>query len=205
MKTVVFDLGQVVIKWDPYLPLEGYLTRQEWDAFTLRTGFWAANHALDGGARIAEIRRWYRRHHPADVEIFSRYVQNFRKSLTGPVPGVREIIADLHARNVETAVLSNWSAETFQYALESMPIIECLGPRIVSGVVGVAKPDPLIFQLLLEKLGAKPGDLIFIDDAVANCSAASQLGIDAIRFENAAQLRTELALRRLIPASLRRV
>lgn len=77
--------------------------------------------------------------------------------------------------------------------------------RIVSGVVGVAKPDPLIFQLLLEKLGAKPGDLIFIDDAVANCSVASQLGIDAIRFENAAQLRTELALRRLIPASLRRV
>lgn len=199
MRTVVFDLGQVVIKWDPYRAQEGFLTRDEWETFTIRTNFWGVNTCLDAGEPLVNVRAWFARHYPDDVEIFDRYVARYPATLRGPVPGVDEIIDDLKAYGVRTAVLSNWPAELFHHALAHMPSIDRLGMRIVSGEVGVAKPDRRIFELLLTRLASDPKDVVFVDDNVDNVEAATMVGIDAIRFVDANQLRTELTARGLVP------
>ncbi|MDO5034084.1 MAG: HAD family phosphatase [Actinomycetaceae bacterium] len=204
MRTVVFDLGQVVVKWDPYRAQEGFISEEEWEDFLERTDFWTVNHGLDAGKTIREVREAFARRFPSDLAIFDRHIENFPRTLTGPVPGVEKIIDDLHAFGVKTAVLSNWSAELFKHALTAMPVINRLGMRIVSGEVGLAKPDPAIFRLLLERLREPASKVVFIDDNVANIEAAGALGIDAILFQDATQLRSELASRCIIPATERR-
>ncbi|MDO5048350.1 MAG: HAD family phosphatase [Actinomycetaceae bacterium] len=199
LKTVVFDLGQVVIKWDPFGSQEGFLTSQEWDDFLVRTDFWSFNRSLDAGVDLAVARKWFQSHYPADLEIFDRYVARFPATLRGPVPGMLELIEDLHAMSVPTAVLSNWPHQLFGHALAHLPVIDKLGPRIVSGEVGLAKPDRRIFERLLQLIDKSPKEVVFIDDNVDNVEAASALGIDAILFTDADQLRTELVQRRLAP------
>lgn len=206
MRTVVFDLGQVVIQWDPYLSQEGFLTREEWEDFTVRTDFWTYNHAMDSGAGLSQTRTRFKQSHPADIEIFDRYVARFTSTLTGPVPGVLDVIRDVQALSVPTAVLSNWSRELFKHALSTVPFIDTIGPRVVSGEVGVAKPDRRIFELLFERLGLAPTEIVFIDDNVDNVEVARALGMDAILFRDADQLRTELSKRGLAPSmGLRRI
>lgn len=200
MRTVVFDLGQVVIQWDPYLSQEGFLTREEWEDFTVRTDFWRYNAALDSGAALSQTRTRFKQCHPADIEIFDRYFARFTSTLAGPVPGVLDLIRDVQALSVPTAVLSNWSRELFKYALSSVPDIDRIGPRVVSGEVGVAKPDRRIFEILLERLDLDPSEIVFIDDNVDNVEAAGAIGIDAILFRDADQLRTELSRRGLAPS-----
>lgn len=198
MRTVVFDLGQVVIKWDPYRSQEGFLTRQEWEEFTRRTDFWRVNQVLDAGGDLSEIRGWFKSHHPDDVEIFDRYVARYPATLRGAIPGIFDIIDDLKALSVPTAVLSNWPRELFHHALSHLPGIDRLGPRIISGEVGYAKPDPEVFRILLDRLGLQPADIVFIDDNIDNAEAAAAMGFDVIVFKDANQLRTELVERRLV-------
>lgn len=199
MKTVVFDLGQVVVDWDPYRTQLGFLTPVEWDDFLTRTNFWAFNQTLDAGRELSEARRWFARHYPSDVAVFDRYIARFSASIRGTVAGMEEIIGDLKAFSVPTAVLSNWPGELFHHALEQVPIINHLGQRIVSGEVGLAKPERPIFDLLLARLGARAGDIVFIDDNVDNVETALSIGIDALHFRDADSLREELVARRLIP------
>lgn len=109
------------------------------------------------------------------------------------------IIDDLKLFSIPTAVLSNWPQDLFHHAVNNIPLILELGPRIVSGEVGLTKPDRRIFRLLLDRLASRPQDIIFVDDNVDNIEVALSLGIDAIQFTSASVLRTEFVLRRLIP------
>ncbi|MDO5729128.1 MAG: HAD family phosphatase [Actinomycetaceae bacterium] len=199
MTTVVFDLGQVVVDWDPYRTQIGFLSPVEWDEFLTRTDFWAFNQTLDAGRDLSEARQWFARHYPADVCVFDRYVARFPASIRGTVSGIESIINDLRAFSVPTAVLSNWPADLFHYALEQIPIIETLGHRIVSGEVGIVKPDRDIFELLLNQLDLRACNTVFIDDNLDNIEVALRVGIDAIHFTDATALREELVARRLIP------
>lgn len=199
MRTVVFDLGQVIVDWDPYLTQKGFLNPAEWDEFINRTDFWKFNHTLDSGRDLSEARRWFNHHYPADIAIFDRYIARFHHSIRGVVPGMEAVVSDLRIFSVPTAVLSNWSQDLFHHALAHIPLIHDLGTRIVSGEVGLAKPDQRIFALLLQRLGKRPHDIVFVDDNIDNIETALGMGIDAIHFTCAQALREELVSRRLIP------
>ena len=197
-RIVVFDLGQVIVQWDPYETQRDHMTRPEWEAFIERTNFWAFNYRLDSGESLREALAWFAAHYPDDVDVFSRYIAHYPRSLRGVVPGMREIVADLHARSVATGVLSNWPVELFSHALERIDLIAELGPRVISGEVKLAKPDPRIFDLVVAQHRARPADIVFVDDISDNVEAARRCGLDAVLFTSADPLRGELRARGLL-------
>lgn len=192
-RTVVWDLGRVVVHWDPHRAVADHLTEAQWAAFAEEVGFDALNRRLDGGLPAADAVAEVARTHPAHAATLERYVAGFAGSLArGPVPGTTELITELHAAGVRQLGLTNWSAETFHHAAVAAPVIGLLEDVLVSGRVGLTKPDPRIFALLLRTYALDPATTVFIDDSPANVAAAADAGIDAIVFTGAADLRAAL-------------
>ena len=195
---VVFDLGMVLVQWHPERTQLGDATVQEWQAFIDRTDFWAFNQRLDAGEPLSEARQWFAEHYGEDVAFVDRYISRFANSLTGPVEGMADVVADLKDRGVRLAGLSNWPGELFHHATTAVPLLDALDDIVVSGHVKMRKPDPKIYRLMLSRFGVAPREVIFIDDVQANIDAAADLGIDGIVFTGADNVRAELVSRGLL-------
>ncbi|MDM8083894.1 HAD family phosphatase [Cellulomonas cellasea] len=196
-KAVVFDLGNVLVRWDPRLPFVGSLTSDEVDAMFEEVDFAAFNHLQDAGRPWAVALASIRERHPQHAAAMTLYRDNFAASLAGPVPGSERVVRDLRATGVRLLGLTNWSAETFPHAEPAAPVIGLLEDVLVSGEVGLAKPDPRIFRLLAERHGLDPEATVFVDDSAANVEAAAGEGFDALLFTDAERLRADLAERGL--------
>lgn len=189
---VVFDLGNVVVGWDPFGPFSDWLTRAEWEEFTVAADFFELNRLADAGMPVAEVaaRAGGRNSHHGDL--VREYYRSFDKALTGPVPGTAEIVEDLHMEGVRLLGLTNWSAETFAFAPVAAPVIKRLEAVMVSGEEGLAKPDPEIFRRLIATYALRPEATVFIDDSASNVEAAQSVGFVALQFVGADQLRRDL-------------
>lgn len=190
--TVVFDLGQVLVGWDQSGPLADRMSRAEWDAFAAEADFAALNVSADNGATIAEVVERASATDPRHGEIVATYYERFDRSLTGPIPGMAEIVAELGAEGVRLLGLSNWSAETIHFAPVAAPAISELEDIVVSGREKLIKPDPAIFRLLLDRFDLDPARTVFVDDLAANVEAARALGLIGIVFTGAQDLRADL-------------
>jgi 2-haloacid dehalogenase len=196
---VVFDLGNVLIQWDPYAaiaagvgPVEArrFLDADDFD-------FLAWNHGPDSGARWADAEAEVRRTHPHWADHALAYRANFTASLVGEVPGTVDIVRDLRRHRVPLFGLTNWSDELYPHAPATFAFLGLLDDVIVSGTEGVAKPDPRVFEILSARSGHPLDRLVFIDDSPANVAAAAGVGRDAILFAEADSLRLELRTRGL--------
>jgi 2-haloacid dehalogenase len=199
---VVFDLGQVLVRWDPLLPYEGRMDRERVEAYFADVDFPSFNHRQDAGRPWAEARAEVLARFPHHVEAFDVYVEHFADSLPGPVPGSEQLVRDLIAAGIRVLGLTNWSAETYHHAEPVAPAIGLLEDVLVSGSVGLAKPDPRIFALLVKQYSLVPGATVYVDDSAPNVEAAREAGFDAILFADADQLRRELVARGIaVPAA----
>lgn len=189
--TVLYDLGNVLVGWDPYGPFEG-LSHDEVDAFFAETDFLARNHEQDAGRPWAELRALVEESWPQHAHLVDRYVDGFSASLTGPVPGSAEIVDELLAAGTRLYGLTNWSAELFHHAVPAAPSIGLLEGIVVSGEVGLAKPDPEIFRLTIDRFALDPARTVFVDDSPRNVEAARSVGLHAVHFTSAEALRLEL-------------
>lgn len=203
--TVVFDLGRVLVGWEPYLAVADRMTWDEWETFSAAVDFPTVNLAMDAGLPHAEAIARIRASHPEHEATLARYCSNFADALTGPVAGTTEIVEDLAACGVRLVGLTNWSAETFHHAAVSAPVIDLLEDVVVSGREGVVKPDPAIFRILVERHGIRPATTVFVDDSPANVAGAEAVGIRALLFTDAMQLRADLEMLGLLPADGARV
>lgn len=190
--TVVFDLGNVLIGWDQALPLADRMSREEWNAFAAEADFAALNSASDSGVPVAEVVARAAAADPRHGEIVSLYYENFEKSLTGPIDGMAEVVAELKESGTRLLGLSNWAAETFHHAPAAAPAISELEDVVVSGREELIKPDPAIFHVLTERFGLDPARTVFVDDLPANIEAANRLGFLGLVFTDAQSLRKEL-------------
>jgi 2-haloacid dehalogenase len=190
--TVVFDLGNVLVRWDPYRPFLGVLTRDEVVEFFEAIDFPAFNREQDAGRTWAQAREAVAAVLPHRAWLVDHYVEHFDLSLPGPVPGSAEIVAALRDAGVRLLGLTNWSSETFHHAVPAAPAIGLLEDVLVSGDVGAAKPDPAIFELLVRRYGLEPAATVFVDDAPVNVRAARRCGLLAVHFTDAAHLATDL-------------
>ena len=189
---VVFDLGNVLVRWDPYLPFVGRLERGEVDRFFTDIDFPAFNARQDAGRTWAQARADVASRFPEHVGAVDLYLDHFAASLPGPVAGSHEVVRDLGSAGVRLFGLTNWSAETYHYAVPAAPAIGLLEGVLVSGQVGLAKPDPRIFALLADRFALEPSRTVFIDDAQVNVDAARRAGYLAVRFTHASALRRDL-------------
>jgi 2-haloacid dehalogenase len=201
-KAVVFDLGGVLIDWDPrhlYRKLLADEAAVEEFLATVCTPEW--NAELDRGRPFAEGVAELVERHPEHAAAIAAYHERWPEMVAGDIPGTVEVLAELRAAGVPLYALTNWSAETFAITRGRFEFLEWFDGLMVSGEERITKPDPAIFQLLLDRFGLDPAATVFVDDSEANVAAARRLGIDAIRFTGHDELRRELVARRLLARS----
>lgn len=189
---VLFDLGNVLVGWDPYRAFAGVAGAAEVDAFFADVGFTELNLQQDAGRTWAEARELVRAVHPQHVRMLDAYVEGFPRTLTGPIPGSEALVDELERSGMRLFGLTNWSAELFWAAEPAAPAIGRLSDVLVSGREGLAKPDPRIFALAIDRFGLDPSRTLFVDDAPANVEAAARLGLRTHRFVDSDGLRGAL-------------
>ena len=191
---VVFDVGGVLIDWDPrhlYRKLfSGDEPAMEHFLANVCTHEW--NRCQDAGRSFAEGARLLRLEYPDKAEMIDAYGARFDEMMAGPIPGSVEILAELHKRGTPLYGLSNFSAETFPPALERFDFLHWFGGTVISGEVGVIKPDPRIYEIMLTRFAIDPHRAVYIDDVAANAEAARPFGIHGIHFTTPGALREEL-------------
>jgi 2-haloacid dehalogenase len=196
---VVFDLGNVLITWDPLPAIAKGVGGEQATRFMADGAFdfMAWNHQQDAGRSWEEAEAEAVRSHPHWEPAIRAYRENFPDSMTGVIEDTLQILRDLHAAGIRLYALTNWSKELFPVALNRFDFLDLFEDIIVSGQEGVGKPDPEIFEILQERIGHSLGDCIFIDDSPPNIEAAREAGLDAILFTDAGHLREDLAVRGL--------
>lgn len=191
--TVVFDLGRVLIDWDPrYLYRHLVDDPDEVEAFLADVGFTEWNARQDAGRPFAEAVAELAALHPSRRELIEAYPARFADSLGGETPGSVAVLRDVIDRGFRTLALSNWSAETFPHARVRFAFLAWFEAIVVSGEEGVAKPDARLYEILVERHRVIPEATVFIDDSPANVDTAARLGFRAILFTDAAGLRVTL-------------
>ena len=191
---VVFDLGNVLIDWDPSAAIAAGVGSDEARRFMAADDFdfMAYNHGPDSGGSWQDAEDEVRRTHPHWVEHALAYRANFAASLLGEVPGTVEIVRDLHAAGIPLYGLTNWSDELYPHAPVMFDFLALLDDVVVSGTVKAAKPDARAYEIVAERSGIALDRLAFIDDRQTNVDAAAALGMDAVLFTDAATLRADL-------------
>lgn len=199
---VVFDLGGVLIDWDPR-----HLYRQLFDGdeaamerFLAEICSPAWNAEQDAGRSWHDAVEMLAELHPAQRERIVAYDERWPEMLGGAIEGTVEILAELRAGGVRLAALSNWSAEKFPIARARFDFLGWFEAVVVSGEVGIAKPDPRIYRRLLERTGFVPAATLFVDDVPANIAVADGMGMLTHRFRDPATLRGALQQLALLPA-----
>ncbi|GLK66128.1 HAD-IA family hydrolase [Paracoccus kondratievae] len=199
MKSVIFDLGGVLIDWDPALAFADIFTsRAEAEAWMQRIDFAGWNRLQDGGRSFEDGLAAARAEHGDEARHLAGYLAAFPLTIEKTIPGTWEVAEALLARGVPLYALTNWAAETWPHALELHPRLGAVFADIlVSGRVGMMKPGPAIYRMVMDRNGLRPEDCVFVDDSLPNVEAARGLGIDAIQFTGAGALGDELARRGL--------
>jgi 2-haloacid dehalogenase len=190
---VVFDLGGVLIDWNPR-----YLYRKLFDDEAAMETFLADvvspewNGQQDSGRTWAEAVEVLTREHPDKRDLIAAYWHRWQETLGDAIGPTVAILEELRDAGVRLYALSNWSAETFPVARPRYPFLEWFDGIVISGEEKIAKPDPAIFRQLLNRYGLDPAATVFIDDSEANVRAAAAEGMIALRFEDAPTLREAL-------------
>jgi len=198
--TVVFDLGGVLIEWDPrHLYRQLFADPDQMESFLaeVTTAEWNAHQ--DAGRPWAEAVELLVAEHPERRELIEAFHRRWPEMLAGEIPGTVDLLADLRIAGVRLLALSNWSAEMFPVARERFDFLAWFEGIVISGEVGVNKPDRRIFEHLVEQFAIEPAAALFIDDSSANVEAAAALGFRTIQFTNARALRLELVRLGLLP------
>ncbi len=195
MHNIIFDFGNVLVKWEPervYGEYFGDEAKTWWFLRHVADNDWRLR--IDAGesqnACIAELQSKF----PEYSEAIAIYRDRWREMLTGEMPGMRQLLHELQTANYHLYGLTNWSMETFPEAREHFGILQMIDRYVVSGAEGLVKPDHRLFQVLLDRYGLKATECTFVDDNAVNVEAARELGMTGIVFSNAENLRKELAL-----------
>jgi 2-haloacid dehalogenase len=191
---VIFDLGGVLIDWDPrhlYRKLfAGDEVAMEHFLATVCTHEW--NRCQDAGRSFAEGAGLLKAAHPDKAELIDAYGSRFNEMMLGSIEGSVEILGELKHRGTALYGLSNWSMETYPPALARFDFLRWFEGILVSGEVKMIKPDPRIYQLLIERFAIDPSRAVYIDDVPINAEAARGFGMHGIHFTTPAALRAQL-------------
>ncbi len=181
MKHVVFDIGAVLIDWDPSLAWSDDLGVDETKTFLKRINFDKLNLACDAGATFAQAADLLA--DPDDAARLAEYVERFTRTVPNKIDGAWDALYALKDKGARVFAITNWSAETFPEGCKAHPeLAEVFETTVVSGEAGMIKPSTAIFAHFCIKAGVEAKDCIFIDDGLHNCLGARAAGMDAIHF-----------------------
>ena len=220
---VVFDIGGVLVDWQPHLAWSEALgSEQAAHAFIERTDFRARNLRGDQihqrfdaccdqaikfheglpplarhGERFADMA--LELEDPEDQRLFAAYPSLYSRTVQAAIPGTWALLDRLKTSDVPVHAITNWSAETWPEGLKVHPRLgEVFDTLVVSGRERMIKPDPAIFHLLCDRADVLPQDCVFIDDGLHNVDGARAIGMDGIHFTSPDALEQGLSKRGLL-------
>jgi 2-haloacid dehalogenase len=193
LDTIVFDLGGVLVDWDPrhlYRRLLGSSEAAEELLRAVDLATW--NHAVDLGAPLRPTLEEVARRHPAYAEEIRAFGTRWLETVAGPIPGMEQLVSDCRAHGLRLYLLTNSSAETYPLVAARYPFVGSLDGAVVSGAERVAKPDPEIYARVVRRFRLRPASCLVVDDRPENVAAAEAAGFRAHRFSDARTLRRTL-------------
>ncbi len=192
--TVGFDLGGVLIDWDPrHLYRKLFADAEEMETFLGRICTQEWNVRQDAGRPIADALAERVALFPEHAHLIRAFYDRWEEMLAGAHQETVEILRTLKDDGRPLYALTNWSAETFPRALERFDFLHWFDAIVVSGEEKIAKPDPAIYRLLLERHELDAADCVFIDDSERNVQGARAVGMHGVRFTSPETLRRNLA------------
>lgn len=196
---VVFDLGGVLIDWNPK-----HLYRKMFNGNEQEMAYFLSvvcplewNEEIDAGRPFAEAVAQRSKEFPEYEAFIRAYHERWLEMVPGDFPHTVEILSALRDRGYPLFALSNWSAETYPLVKERFQFLDWFDEVIISGDVKMAKPDPAIYEVLLRRVDRPAGQCLFIDDNKRNILAADKVGLQTIHFSSPERLVSQLAERNI--------
>jgi 2-haloacid dehalogenase/putative hydrolase of the HAD superfamily len=199
VRGVVFDVGNVIVRWDPrtlYSKIFPDPGERDWFLANVCTMAWHAAH--DAGVSFEENRGPLIARFPEHEAAITAWGERFFEMFSGAIPETEAVIEAMAARGVTMIGLTNMSAGTAPRTFAMSLAFDRLAHIVVSGEVGLMKPEPAIFRLAAERAGLAPAELLFVDDSPGNIDAAAALGFAVHHFDDPATLRPALAAHGLL-------
>jgi 2-haloacid dehalogenase len=194
IRHVVFDIGKVLIHYDPELPFKRLIpddAERRWFFENVCTHDW--NVEQDRGRTWAEAEALLLETHPER----EAHIRAFRKHWHEMVPhaydGSVAIMTALIGEGRDVTMLTNFADDTFAEAQERYPFLKAPRGVTVSARVGLIKPDAAIYETHTNAFGLEPEACLFIDDTPANVAGAQACGWQSVVFTGADKLRRDLA------------
>jgi len=200
IRAIIFDLGGVLIDWNPrYVYRQIFKSEEEveWFLQNVTTMHW--NEQQDEGYPLHKATEELIAKHPDWEPEIKAYYGRWIEMLGDAIHDTVEIFRQLkQTGKYKLYALTNWSAELFPHARERFDFLKWFDGIVVSGEEKLRKPFPEFYQLVLNRYQLSPEVTIFIDDSVRNVNAANAAGMDGIIFQSAAELKEELGKRNIL-------
>jgi 2-haloacid dehalogenase len=192
--TIVFDLGGVLIDWNPrYLYRKIFKTEEEitWFMENICTSEW--NDLQDAGRSFEDATMELVVKHPSHEVPIRAWYDRWQETIGGAIPGTVAVLDEVRkTKKYRLLALTNWSAETFPWALDNFEFLHWFEGIVVSGREKTRKPFADIYNILITRHNIEPAKAVFIDDNVKNIHGAEAVGLKTIRFYSPEQLRADL-------------
>jgi 2-haloacid dehalogenase len=195
IKSIVFDLGGVLIDWNPNYVYEkvfnGDQYKMNWFYENICTMDWNENQ--DSGYPLSKATEEKVEEFPEFEDIIRMYYGRWEEMLGDQIQGTVDILEKLILdKKYNIYALTNWSAETFPKALEKFEFLKWFEGIIVSGEEKTRKPFKKIYDITINRFNLEPNETLFIDDNLRNIKGAKKIGINTIHFSSSDKLKVEL-------------
>lgn len=202
IRHIVFDIGKVLIHYDPEIPFRRLIPdaeRRRWFLANVCTHEW--NLEQDRGRSWPEAEALLIADFPAEAELIRAFRRHWHEMVSHDYPDSVAIMEALIEDGRDVTMLTNFSADTFAEAKKRFPFLERPRGVTVSGEVGMIKPDRAIYDHHARAFGLEPSATLFIDDSQKNVDGAIDAGWQAVLFSGAAALEADLKRRGVGPGT----
>ena len=194
IKAVIFDFGGVLIDWNPYYLYRKVMTNDtEIERFLQEIHFNEWNYSFDQGYPIALGVKEMCRLYPQRADLIRIYDERWMETLGTTFDANIDLVKKVKAAGTPIYGLTNWSNEKFELVRAMFPFFNLFADIAVSGLEKIAKPDPRIYQNLLNRNHLQANDCLYIDDSEVNIRGGRALGLQTVLYQSSQQLRQELA------------
>jgi len=173
---VVFDIGRVLIDWQPEAFYDRTIGPERRKALFSEVDLHGMNLAVDLGGDLEEAVERLAAAHPGWAAEIRLWQSHWLEMASPEIPGSVQLLRDLKARGVPLFALTNFGAATFEIACAAYPFLALFDRRFVSAHLGMVKPDPAIYEVVERETGTRPAGLLFTDDKAENVEAAAARG-----------------------------
>jgi 2-haloacid dehalogenase len=197
---VVFDIGNVLLHWDPkVLYRKIFATEDEVEWFLTHVCNSAWNLEQDRGRSFDDAVAEATARFPDHAEAIAAYHHRWHETLTHVIEGTVDILRELNGQGTPLYAITNWNHDKFRETRARYDFLGHFRDIVVSGDERLIKPDPAIYRLLLDRNGLEASDCLFIDDSLKNVAGAEAVGMKAHHFTSPEALRAHLVATGLLP------